>query len=255
MLKMAIYLITLLSLFYLGQGGQGEPASPQLLTANAAGLPAHSGQWASTSMALPKSTHEIYGTVSLPASRKWVARGGGYNKDGSQIMHSDSPLADPNRNVIVSAHPLDFKPSLPPTANAAITQKEQTFLPCVLPVTVGSTVYFMNEDQFFHSIYSLTLRSIAIGRRPPGEVHPRKIGKPGLVKLSCDIHTHMRGVILSLDTPYFTRAEADGRYRLGGLPDGRYRIEAYHLDAGKKIAEVTLSGGQSLRQDFAYTKP
>lgn len=250
MLKMAIFPITLL---FLLCPGRGEHAGHCRLA-----LPAIQAQYPEappTSADPAAGANEVYGSISLPPARKWPARGSGYNKDGSRTMHSDSPLADPNRNVIVSLHPLDFRPQLPPTPNAALTQKEQTFLPCVLPVTAGSTVYFMNEDQFFHSIYSMTLRSIAIGRRPPGEVHPRKISKPGLIKLSCDIHTHMRGVILSLDTPYFTRAEADGRYRLGGLPDGRYRIEAYHLDAGKKIAEVTLSGGQSLRQDFAYTKP
>ena len=204
---------------------------------------------------LTGSNNELFGAISLPKASKWVARGHAYNKDGSQVMHSGDPRADPNRNVIVSLHPLDFRPALPPTAEAVITQKEQTFLPCVLPVTVGSTVYFINEDQFVHSIYSMTLRNIAIGRRPPGEMHPRKIAKPGVVQLTCDIHTHMRGVILSLETPYFTRADAEGRYRLRGLPDGRYRVEVYHLDAGKRTANVVLSGGQPLRQDFDYTQP
>ena len=203
----------------------------------------------------PGNANELYGTIGLPHAGRWMARGKGYNKDGAPAMHSDDPMADPNRNVIVSAHPLDFAPALPPTPEAVVTQKEQTFLPCVLPVTVGSTVYFMNEDQFVHSIYSMTLRSIAIGRRPPGEMHPRKIDKPGVIQLTCDIHTHMRGVVLSLETPYFTRAGADGRYRLRGLPDGRYRIEAYHLDAGKRTLETTLSGGQAKQLDFNYVKP
>lgn len=255
---MAIFLISIFSVLYLGQGEHSSPDRPDFLAIHNSGAappPGHANLQPAVFAALPGNPNEVYGTISLPPARKWAVRGSGYNKDGSQAMHSSSPLADPGMNVIVSAHPLDFQPSLPPTADAVITQKEQTFLPCVLPVTVGSTVYFMNEDQFSHSIYSMTLRSIAIGRRPPGEVHPRKIAKPGIIKLSCDIHTHMRGVILSLDTPYFTRAGADGSYRLGGLPDGRYRIEVFHLDAGKRTAEVVLSGGKAQRQDLDFTKP
>ncbi len=205
--------------------------------------------------AQPAGSNEIYGRIEMPPARPFLVRGDMYNKDGSRAMHSDDPLARPERNVIVSAHPLSFRPGLPPTPGAYITQKEQTFLPCVLPVTRGSTVHFLNEDQFFHSIYSLTLRHIAIGRRPPGESHPRKIDKAGVIKLSCDIHTHMRGVILSLETPYFTRADENGRYRLPGLPDGRYRLEVFHIDGGKCTQTISVSGGKAVACHFHFNQP
>ncbi len=249
---MAILMTTFLFFLYLGNREEAPSPIPR---PRPAGVTAVLNNPEAEPVPLPRGDNEIYGLIGLPRPKSWVARGHAYNKDGSKVMHSDDPMAAPNRNVIVSLHPMDFQPPLSPTREAAITQKDQTFLPCVLPVTVGSTVYFLNEDQFVHSIYSLTLRNIAIGRRPPGEVHPRKITKPGVIQLTCDIHTHMRGVILSLETPYFTRADADGRYRIRGLPDGRYRMEVFHLDAGKRMVEVALSGGQALRQDLDYTKP
>ena len=164
----------------------------------------------------------------MPVVKRTIARGNTYNKDGSAVMHSNNPMADPNRNVIISVHPLDFTPALTPTSNAYMTQQEQTFLPMVVPVTVGSTVNFLNEDQFLHSIHSWNTNMKPVVQKPPGEYHARKMKKRGLMKLGCDIHAHMVGYIMVLDTPYFTRVKADGTYQLENLPDGRYRIEVFH---------------------------
>jgi hypothetical protein len=37
----------------------------------------------------------------------------------------------------------------------------------------------------------------------------------------------MRAVILVLETPHFVVTDADGRYRLEGLPTGRYTLKAW----------------------------
>jgi len=39
---------------------------------------------------------------------------------------------------------------------------------------------------------------------------------PGLITLRCDIHEHMRGLVLVLATPHFVMTDVDGRYRLAG---------------------------------------
>ena len=97
------------------------------------------------------------------------------------------------------------------------------FLPNVLPVTVGSKVHFLNEDEFFHNVQSFTSKArFSIGRRAPGIAYSQKIKKPGVISLMCDIHSHMNAVILSLDTPYFTRVKEDGSYQIKDLPDGNY---------------------------------
>lgn len=156
-----------------------------------------------------------------------------------------------DRNIIISFHPLSFKPSLESTKDATITQKEQTFIPHVLPITVGSSIYLLNEDQFFHNIYSLTPGSrFNIGRRPPGSPYSIHIKKEGVIKLSCDIHSHMSAIILSLDTPYFTRIQGDGSYQMNQLPDGKYRVEVYHPQGRKMKAEVEVRNGQVLKQNF-----
>ncbi len=200
----------------------------------------------------PKAS-EIYGAVDYPSTPGMIKRGHGYNADGSKVMHSDDPMATPARNIILSFFPLSFSTGLPPTNDAFITQREQTFIPLVLPVTTGTTLYFLNEDEFFHNIYSLTPGSrFNIGRRPPGSPYPITIKKEGLIKLSCDIHPHMEGYILSLRTPYFTRVDENGRYRMPNLPAGRYRVEVFHPQLEKMVRTVEVSGQEKRELNFDY---
>lgn len=199
------------------------------------------------------ANNEIKGSVKFYDCPKKVRKGTGYNKDGTDVMHSDDLMAKAKQNMIISLHPLDFEPVMSPTENAYITQKKQTFLPLVLPVTVGSKVHFLNEDEFFHNVQSFSKVRFSIGRRAPGISYSQKINKIGVIHLMCDIHSHMNAVILSLDTPYFTRVEKDGTFRLTNLPDGKYRIEVYHPNCSKIIDEVLLKGGSVHHVSFDFT--
>ena len=158
-------------------------------------------------------------------------------------------------NVIISFHPLDFEPDLVPTKDAYISQSQQTFIPYVLPVVVGSKVHFLNEDEFFHNVQSYTPKSrFSIGRRAPGISYSVKIKNTGVINLTCDIHTHMHAKILSLDTPYFCRIQKDGTYSMKGLPEGAYRMEIYHPECDKVVNEIKLSGGKVFEFNYKVSE-
>ncbi len=192
----------------------------------------------------------IHGNIDLPSFDKWLQKSKLYNADGSPVMCSSDPLAQQKSNVIISMHPMDFEPALEPTVDAVITQQQQTFIPNVLPVTKGSTVYLLNEDEFFHNIYSLTPGArFNIGRRPPGNPYAVVIKKLGAVKLFCDIHSHMGATILSLDTPYFTRISNDRSFSIDGLPDGEYEMQIYHPLLSLYRKSVRIEGGRTIELD------
>ena len=198
--------------------------------------------------------NEIKGKITISNCQNTVVKGSGYNKDGTEIMHSDDPMAQPNRNVIISLHPLDFEPTLSLTEDAYISQSQQTFIPKVVPVVVGSKVHFLNEDEFFHNVQSYTPKSrFSIGRRAPGISYSVKIKRTGVVDLTCDIHEHMNAKILSFDTPYFCRLNEDGTYTLNNLPDGKYRLEVFHPYCNKIIEEINLQGGKVFEFDYNLT--
>ncbi|MDQ3314103.1 MAG: carboxypeptidase-like regulatory domain-containing protein [Verrucomicrobiota bacterium] len=68
--------------------------------------------------------------------------------------------------------------------------------------------------------------------------------------LRCDIHEHMRGLILVLDTPYFVTTGTNGHFRLSGLPSGKYTLKAWVDSRTTREQPVDLKSGTTLHVDF-----
>jgi len=143
------------------------------------------------------------------------------------------------------------KPSALPKKEVA--QKDLAFLPSLLPVQVGTRVEFPNLDDTYHNIFSYSpVKRFDLGRYRPEErpIPSVVFDKPGLVTLRCEIHEHMRGLILVIDTPNFTLTDADGRFRLSGLPSGRYTLKAWIDSKTTRQQSVELKNGAVARVDF-----
>jgi hypothetical protein len=144
------------------------------------------------------------------------------------------------------------KPPVPPVAE--LKQKDLTFIPALLAVQVGTKVEFPNLDDNYHNVFSFSpAKRFDLGRYRANEkpVPFQIFDTPGLVTLRCDIHEHMRALILVLATPHFVTTDAEGRYRLTGLPAGRHTLKVW-LDSKntrEKVVEVP-AGDATLRVDF-----
>ena len=134
-----------------------------------------------------------------------------------------------------------------------VTQLDYKFAPGLLPVEKGTVVAFPNLDDEYHSVYSFSApKRFDLGRYHKEEHKQAEVtfDQPGLVEIFCDIHDHMRGEILVLETPYFQKTAPDGRYRLEGLPAGRHLVKAW---VGKQTVwerSVELRDGETQRVDF-----
>jgi plastocyanin len=134
-----------------------------------------------------------------------------------------------------------------------VAQKDLAFLPSLLPVQIGTRIEFPNLDDTYHSIFSYSpAKRFDLGRYRPEErpIPSEVFDTPGLVTLRCDIHEHMRGLILVLDTPYFVMTDAQGRFRLRGLPSGRYTLKAWIDSKTTRERPVELKNGVTLHIDF-----
>ena len=199
-------------------------------------------------------SNTVKGHISFKNSASSTfSRGKSYDTEAAGQSHEKKQINDinaPRKNVFISLHPLNFQAILT-SVDAQITQREKTFLPNFVAITKHSTVYFLNEDEHFHNIYSLTPRArFNIGRRPPGNVYGKKIDKAGIIKLGCDIHPEMGAVILSLDTPYFTKIHEDGTFQISGLPDGKYELRAYHPAFQAYTTVLECKGGSIITHNF-----
>src|SRR5881398_124074 len=134
-----------------------------------------------------------------------------------------------------------------------VAQKDLTFVPSLLPVRVGTKVQFPNLDDTYHNIFSYSpAKRFDLGRYRTDEkpIPSQVFDVPGLVTLHCDIHEHMRGLILVLNTPYFVVTNPDGRFRLSGLPSGHYALKAWINSKTTREQPVELKADTVLHVDF-----
>ncbi len=134
-----------------------------------------------------------------------------------------------------------------------IAQKDMSFVPTLTAVQTGTKVEFPNNDDTYHNIFSYSpAKRFDLGRYRGDErpIPSVLFDKPGLITLRCDIHEHMRGLILVLDTPHFVTTDADGHFRLSGLPAGKYVLKAWVDSRTTREQPVELKNGSSVHVDF-----
>ena len=188
----------------------------------------------------------IEGQVKLPKTRYTPVMTERY-----EIVSKAGVLAtDPPRAIVFLEGTFPKAKSLP---TKEVAQKDLAFFPPLLAIEVGTKVEFPNKDDTYHNIFSYSpTKRFDLGRYPPGESPVPSIvfDKPGLVTLRCDIHEHMRGLLLVLDTPYFVMTDAAGRFRLTNLPAGHFTLKAW-LDSRTTLTHpVDLKSGATLQANL-----
>ncbi len=188
----------------------------------------------------------IEGQVALPKTRYTPVMTERY-----EIVSKAGVLATDPPRAIVSLEGEFPQPKSLPTKQVA--QKDLAFAPPLLAIEVGTKVEFPNFDDTYHNIFSYSpTKRFDLGRYPPGEnpVPSVLFDKPGLVTLRCDIHEHMRGLILVLATPHFVMTDGQGRFRLTNLPAGHFVLKAWLDSRTTRERPVDLKSGATLHADL-----
>ncbi len=192
------------------------------------------------------SAATIEGRVALPKARATpVVNQRYYVVANAGVLSTNPPLA------VVYVEGAFPRPETPPLAE--MTQKDLTFLPSLLPVQVGTRVSFPNLDDTYHNIFSFSPpKRFDLGRYRADERPAPSVvfDTTGLVTLRCDIHEHMRALILVLDTPHFVITAPDGTFRLTGVPAGRYTLKAWVDSKTTRESAVELKDDSTARVDF-----
>jgi plastocyanin len=126
-------------------------------------------------------------------------------------------------------------------------QKSETFVPHVLPIVVGTTVDFPNNDHTYHNVFSLSkTKTFDLGRYAVGRSKSVRFDRPGIVRVFCDIHSHMSAFIIVFAHRYFSLTDNDGIYRLENVPPGTYTVVAWNESAPLESRHVVVpeAGGE-----------
>ena len=142
------------------------------------------------------------------------------------VHHSRSESG--GANVVVWLTALGNKEQVSAGPTARLAQKDKGFTPHVLPVTVGTTIEFPNQDPFFHDVFSIYHgKPFDLGLYESGAVRKVRFSQPGVSYIFCNIHPQMSAVVIALSTPYFATTTKDGGFHISHVPAGSYRLEVW----------------------------
>jgi hypothetical protein len=120
-------------------------------------------------------------------------------------------------------------------------QRDMKFIPRVLPVLVGTTVEFPNNDKVWHNVFSASdAKKFDLGLYAPGKSRSVTFDKPGAVRILCNVHPDMEAHIVIKGHPNFAVTDKRGNYQLKGVPLGKYRLEIWHPEFGTRSEPLNL---------------
>jgi plastocyanin len=139
----------------------------------------------------------------------------------------------------------------PPDEHPTVDQIEMTIVPHITVIQVGTTVEFPNSDEVYHNLFSLSpTRKFDLGRYGGGQSRSVTFERTGEVQIYCDIHPSMNGVVLVLPNSYFAEVHADGMYQITDIPEGTYRVHAWHETLNESIKTVTVPTQGTVEVNF-----
>lgn len=132
-----------------------------------------------------------------------------------------------------------FEPRDAPRAR--IDQRNETFVPHVLAIVAGTTVDFPNSDVTYHNVFSLSkAKTFDLGRYARGKSKSVRFDSPGIVRVFCEIHSHMSAFVLVFAHRYFAVTDPDGAYRIDNVPPGDYNVFVWNESLPIDSRRVTV---------------
>ena len=142
----------------------------------------------------------------------------------------------------------------PPVKPTEMDQRGKQFMPHVLPIVVGTTVRFLNNDPTRHNVFSPDKEKYNLGTWPRGQARDRTFGACANVPCAyvqlCLLHPEMEAYVVVLQNPFFATTNADGRFEINNVPPGTYSLAVWHAKGKAQPKPVTIDGANRAVVDF-----
>ena len=70
------------------------------------------------------------------------------------------------------------------------------------------------------------------------------------VRVACDEHPWMTAWVIVAEHPYYTTTDANGAFRLAGVPAGEYTVQVWHESIGQRTQTISVPAGEEVRVDW-----
>lgn len=122
-----------------------------------------------------------------------------------------------------------------PTEAPLLDQKGCEYIPYVLGVQVNQKIKIRNSDPTLHNVHATPKAGSAnkefnFAQPVKDMVSEKSFASPEIaIRFKCDVHPWMFAYVGVVDSPFYAVTDKDGNFKISGLPNGKYTLEAYHV--------------------------
>lgn len=154
------------------------------------------------------------------------------------------------QNVIVSVRDAPLVAAQP--APLVLDNVDCRFAPHAAAVTAGSTIEAKNSDAVLHTTHLYGPKEINVSLPVQGAKSSTTLEQAGMYAVKCDVHGWMQAYIRVDGHPFHAVTDADGRFRIEGLPAGSYVLDVWHERLGPLEREFQLDASAPTSLEIEY---
>lgn len=135
-----------------------------------------------------------------------------------------------------------------PTTPVVLDQKACHYSPRVAGLRVGQPLEILNSDATLHNVHAMPMANQEFNQGQPvqGLRMTKTFTAPEvMVRFVCNVHGWMHAYVGVMANPYFAVTDADGAFKIDGLPPGTYTIGLWHETLGTQEQQVTIAEKQN----------
>ena len=161
----------------------------------------------------------------------------GTEKDaGDLVLSARKELA----NAVVWIDNPPESVAAPRDKKVEMDQKACVFIPRIVVVPAGGTVFFLNSDRLLHNIHTTAKVNAEVNRtQPKNRSIPVTFDKPEIVRIACDLHPWMTAWVVVAAHRYYAVTGADGQFAFD-VPPGQYKLKVWHERLGTVETSATV---------------
>ena len=231
-------IISVLSATMYGCGKQEEAKKEEAPAAKKAPTTGYDGSWSGAGGTI-SGVVTVTGAkpdakvTSLPITKDEKVCGKGTKSSERFISGAGDGLA----NTIVWLDDIHQGVAMSWPESVTIDQKDCHYAPHIQLAKVGATLVVANDDPILHNIHGYkgltktdTKFNIATPTKGMKVANDQtKLDEKGMVSFVCDAgHSWMNAYIQVAEHPYYALTDKDGKFSLGNVPPGTYKIKYWH---------------------------
>lgn len=160
------------------------------------------------------------------------------------------------QNAVVHVEPAvgEVAGRIAAVAPVVVRNKECRFHPHVAVAQMGAEVQIFNDDPVMHNTNIIVDNSTALNVAMVAGGNPikKRLKKPGLHLVKCNVHKFMQAHRVVFDDPYFDQTTETGQFSIAGVSPGLHRITVWHETLGMMEKEVHIPTRGTVIVDLEY---